>query len=310
MAKISQPTSAAITQAVQILEAGGLIGLPTETVYGLACDATNGDAVARVFEAKGRPHFNPLISHVTGLEAAERLAYFPDMARQLAEKYWPGPLTLVLPKLARAKVHDLVTSGLNTIAIRAPGHAVARQVLIAFRKPLAAPSANPSGRLSPTRAQHVEEGLGDKLDLILDGGPCAIGLESTVVEVAADKVYLLRYGSISEEDLAETLSRPVLPAEGEIKSPGQLLSHYAPRAKVRLNAVEAGPGEKLLGFGPIQGDLNLSPGGSLREAATNLFQMLRHLDAMKSKIIAVAPIPDQGLGRAINDRLARAAATR
>lgn len=309
MTAIVKPSAENIARAARLLANGGLVGLPTETVYGLAADATNGQAVARIFEVKGRPTFNPLISHVTGIEQAETLAHFPEMAIQLAERFWPGPLTFVLPKLARCKVHDLVTAGLPTIALRAPGHAVARQLLVAFGKPIAAPSANPSGELSPTTAQHVYKGLNGDVDLILDGGPCAVGLESTVIEVTNDHVYLLRPGSITKEDLAETTGKPVLAATGTIKSPGQTLAHYAPNAHVRLNAQTADEKGLMLGFGEIDGDLNLSPDGDLREAAANLFAMLHELDARRPKTISIAPIPKDGLGMAINDRLARAASS-
>jgi len=296
-----------IEKAARLLENGGLVALPTETVYGLGADATNGRAVARIFEAKGRPSFNPLISHVTGLEQAETLAFFPKLAIELAEAFWPGPLTFVLPRLARCPVHELVTAGLPTIALRAPGHAVARQLLIAFGKPVAAPSANPSGELSPTRAEHVLKGLGEDVDMILDGGACAVGLESTVIEVTNDEVFILRPGSITSEDISEVTGRPVKAPTDTIKSPGQLLSHYAPSARVIINANEAKPDGLLLGFGSINGDLNLSPSGDLREAASNLFAMLHHLDAQRPKTISIAPIPNDGLGVAINDRLARAA---
>lgn len=307
MAGISKPTADNIQRAAELLDAGGLVGIPTETVYGLGADATNGHAVAKIFEVKGRPTFNPLISHVSGLDQAETLAYFPKTALDLAEKYWPGPLTFVLPRLARCAAHDLVTAGLKTIAVRAPGHAVARQLLLTFNKPIAAPSANPSGELSPTCAEHVARTIGEDIDMILDGGQCAVGLESTVIEITNEAVYLLRPGSILEEDIAETINRPVLAAEGGIKSPGQTLSHYAPKTRVILNATKAQDKGVLLGFGPITGDINLSPVGDLREAAANLFAMLHELDHMKAKSIAIAPIPMKGLGRAINDRLTRAA---
>lgn len=296
-----------IAKAARLLENDGLVALPTETVYGLGADATNGRAVARIFEAKGRPSFNPLISHVTGLEQAEALAFFPKLAIDLAEAFWPGPLTFVLPRLARCPVHELVTAGLPTIALRAPGHAVARQLLLAFGKPIAAPSANPSGELSPTRAEHVLKGLGDDVDMILDGGACAVGLESTVIEVTNDGVFILRPGSVTGEDIAEVTGRPVKQATAEIKSPGQLLSHYAPNARVVLEATEAAPNGLLLGFGAIDGEMNLSPSGDLREAASNLFAMLHQLDSRRPKSISIAPIPNDGLGVAINDRLARAA---
>lgn len=307
MSGIYKPSAENIAKAAHKLEQGGLVALPTETVYGLGADATNGQAVARIFEAKGRPSFNPLISHVTGLEQAEALAFFPKSAIELAEAFWPGPLTFVLPRLARCKVHPLVTAGLPTIALRAPGHSVARQLLIAFGKPIAAPSANPSGELSPTTAAHVLKGLGEDVDMILDGGPCAVGLESSVIEVTAEDVFLLRPGSITAEDISEITGQPVKAPTAEIKSPGQLLSHYAPNARVILEAEEARPDGLMLGFGDYDGDLNLSPSGDLREAASNLFAMLHQLDQRRPKFISIAPIPNHGLGLAINDRLVRAA---
>ena len=300
-----------IEMAAAILRAGGLVALPTETVYGLAADATNGEAVARIFQVKGRPRFNPLICHVTDGEAARRVVDVPLAAEELIEAFWPGPLTLVLPRLPDAPISDLVTAGLDTLAVRAPAHSVARQLLYAVDRPLAAPSANPSGTVSPTTAGHVADGLGDRVDLILDGGPCGIGLESTIVAVTDDTLVLLRPGSITQADLHEATGAPVRAHDGDvINAPGQLKSHYAPRARLRLNATERQNDEVLIGFGDVDGDLNLSPAGGVVEAASRLFRYLREADAMGRGTIAVAPIPDRGVGIAINDRLQRAAAPR
>ncbi|MEM9287119.1 MAG: L-threonylcarbamoyladenylate synthase [Pseudomonadota bacterium] len=300
-------TEDSIEQAVAILKNGGLIGLPTETVYGLATDATDGEAVAGIFAVKNRPTFNPLISHVTGLEMAKAHARFSPLAEAFAEAFWPGPLTLVLPKRRESAIHPLVTAGLDTIAIRAPGHSAARQVLHRFGRPIAAPSANPSGKLSPTRARHVADGLGDAVSLILDGGPCAIGLESTVLEIRGERAHLLREGAVTREDLEEASGAPLLEADERIRSPGQLLAHYAPDAPLRLNATTPTDDEFMIGFGLIDGDAMLSSSGNLQEAAKNLFDCLAEANAAGAAAIAVAPIPEKGLGRAINDRLRRAA---
>ncbi|MBK5912103.1 threonylcarbamoyl-AMP synthase [Rhodothalassium salexigens] len=310
-APIEKPRPKTIDRAVDILRQGGLVALPTETVYGLAVDAGQPRAVAHVFEVKGRPQFNPLICHVAGRDMAGRLVTLSQAADALIAAFWPGPLTLVLPRRADAPVADLVSAGLDTLAVRAPAHSVMRQVLFALDRPVAAPSANPSGRLSPTRADHVAEGLGDRVDLIVDGGPCAVGLESTVVEVRDDAVVVLRHGSITTADLRAVVALPVREREDgdPINAPGQLLSHYAPRAALRLDATDAADDEILIGFGTVAGDMNLSPAGDLEEAATRLFALLREADARADRI-AVAPVPDQGLGRAINDRLRRAAAPR
>jgi len=301
----------AIARAAEILRGGGLVAMPTETVYGLAGDAGNGQTVARLYAAKGRPSFNPLIAHVTGVAMAQRLVEIPPLARKLMDAFWPGPLTLVLPKREDAPISDLANAGLDTVAIRCPAHAAARALIEAVDRPLVAPSANPSGAVSPTRAAHVAEGLGEKIDLILDGGECPVGLESAVVAVTGETATLLRPGGLARERIEAITG--VLHAAGESDapaSPGMLKSHYAPGAAVRLNASEAGPGELLLGFGTIEGDLNLSPAGDLAEAAARLFSALRELDARGAQTIAVAPIPGHGLGEAINDRLRRAAAPR
>lgn len=307
MTIVAPITEKSIAEAVRILGDGGLIGLPTETVYGLAADACDGEAIAGVFAVKSRPTFNPLISHVTGVTMARTHGRFGPLAEQLAEAFWPGPLTLVLPKRANSNIHPLVTAGLDTVALRAPAHSGARQVLHGFGRPIAAPSANPSGKLSPTRAKHVADGLGDAVSLILDGGPCAIGLESTVVEVRGERAVLLREGAITREDIEDVCGRPLLEADKTIKAPGQLLAHYAPDAPLRMNVENPAPTDFFIGFGLHDGDINLSSKGSLQEAAAALFDALAEANARGASAIAVAPIPEKGLGRAINDRLARAA---
>ncbi len=304
----------AIAEAARILRAGGLVAFPTETVYGLGADATNGKAVARIFEAKGRPRFNPLIAHVDSVGAARDLVEFNGEAAALAEAFWPGPLTLVLPKRlgARHRVSELVTAGLDTLAVRVPAHPVARQLIAAAGVPIAAPSANLSGRVSPTRARHVEEDLGRAVEIILDGGATQAGLESTIVAFAPAPT-LLRPGGLAREDIEAVLGGPLRDyRETGVLSPGQLASHYAPRAGLRLDATACEAGELLLAFGPRvpEGALNLSPSGDLREAAANLFAYLRALDAQGPAQIAVMPIPRHGLGEAINDRLRRASAPR
>ena len=295
-----------VAAAVAALRAGDLVLLPTETVYGLAADAANAQAVARIFEAKGRPRFNPLISHVFDQAAAERIASFDERARTLAAAFWPGPLTIVAPLKDAAAVCDLARAGLDTVAVRAPSHPLARAVLAGFGGPVVAPSANRSGRPSPTRFIDAVDETGSAAAVALDGGDCAVGLESTVVAVT-DQVRLLRPGAVTREEL-EALVGPLAPAQDDARrSPGRLAAHYAPDAPVRLNAVEARSGEILIGFGPVAGQLSLSPSGDLREAAANLFKLLREADRSHPDCIAVAPVPEQGLGEAINDRLARAA---
>jgi L-threonylcarbamoyladenylate synthase len=304
---IAAPTSEAIAQAVAILKAGGLIGLPTETVYGLAADAANGDALAAVFALKGRPRFNPLIAHVADRAAAEAIAVFDPLAARLADAFWPGPLTLVLPRRP-GSVHDLATAGLETVAVRVPAHPVARSLLAAFGGPVAAPSANRSGHVSPTTAAHVDEAFGEDLALVLDGGPCDVGLESTVVATADGRAAVLRPGGLARGDIEAITGPLAAPGDGTApSSPGQLLKHYAPAAPVRLDATEALPGEVLIGFGAVAGDLTLSATGDVREAAANLFAALRAADARRPTGIAVATIPMDGLGEAIHDRLVRAA---
>jgi L-threonylcarbamoyladenylate synthase len=311
---IFKPGPATTARAVALLRAGQPIGLPTETVYGLAADACDDRAVARIFEMKGRPTFNPLIVHVADLAGAEALVDMPPLARRIAARFWPGPLTLVLPRRDGCPVSLLASAGLDTLAIRMPAHPVARDILRAFGGPLAAPSANRSGHVSPTTARHVTEEL--PVALVVDGGPCPVGVESTIVGFDDGRAVLLRPGGIAVEDLEDVSGAPLLRPEptGAVTAPGQLSSHYAPDAAVRLEALEVRPGEALLAFGaPLPGALvteNLSPAGDLAEAAANLFAMLRALDHPGIAGIAVMPIPEAGLGLAINDRLRRAAAPR
>ena len=303
-----------IKRAAEILRAGGLVVFPTETVYGLGCDAANPHAVARVFEAKGRPRFNPLIAHVAGIAEAAQHAELHPKARALAETFWPGPLTLVAPRRAESAVAELACAGLSTIALRAPAHPMARALLAAFGGPIAAPSANRSGHVSATTAQHAKEDLGDAVDLVLDGGPCRIGLESTIVAVDQEgRAVLLRPGAVPR-DAIEAIVGPLeaQTMSGAIESPGMLESHYAPRARLVLDAAAPPPGVPYLAFGSEAppGGLTLSARGDLVEAAANLYAHLRALDARGADMIAVAPIPATGLGEAIRDRLARAAAPR
>jgi L-threonylcarbamoyladenylate synthase len=319
MGNIVKADEAAIRAAAEALRAGKLVAFPTETVYGLGADATNGQAVAQVFAAKGRPSFNPLIVHVLDLGGAGRHAVLSTLARRLIDAFWPGPLTLVLDKLPGSDLSDLVTGGLDTLAVRAPDHPVARALLKEVGRPLAAPSANRSGHVSPTQAAHVAADLGDKVAMILDGGATAHGLESTIIDARGDVPILLRPGAVAVETIAAVLGDEVVRAHVETESrpsaPGQLASHYAPRARVRLDVHDVRPGEALLAFGnpipPTDGAvINLSPAGDLTEAAANLFAALRSLDAAGATAVAVMPIPEQGLGEAINDRLRRAAAPR
>lgn len=300
-----------IARAAEILRSDGLVAFPTETVYGLGGDACNSTSVAKIYEAKGRPSFNPLIVHVAGVETACRFVVWNDAAQKLADAFWPGPLTLVLTLRPDAGVSDLVTAGLPSLAIRVPAHPTARDILKAFDGGIAAPSANLSGKISPTTADHVKSGLGGRIDAILDGGACGVGLESTIVGLVGEPC-LLRPGGLAAEDIEAVLGAPLGQdlTPGKPSAPGQLTSHYAPGAPVRLNADEWRNGELRLGFGPVECDLNLSERGDLVEAATNLFGHLHALDAMEGHTIAVSPIPEQGLGVAINDRLRRAAAPR
>jgi L-threonylcarbamoyladenylate synthase len=309
--EVLAPDAGGIARAAALLRSGALVSFPTETVYGLGGDAGDDRAVARIFDAKGRPRFNPLIAHVPDIEAVSRIAELSGRAHDLAGVFWPGPLTLVLPLRADAGLSPLVSAGLTTVAVRVPDHPLARQLLAAVGRPVVAPSANPSGRISPTDAGHVVAGLGGRIEAVLDGGPCTVGVESTIVGFNPEPV-LLRPGGLPAEAIEEALGAPLARrAEGaEINAPGQMTSHYAPDARVRLDAETARPGERMLGFGDVDGEMNLSPSGDLVEAAANLFRMLHALDAAGDAPIAVAPIPETGLGRAINDRLRRAAAPR
>ena len=300
-------------RAADQLRQGELVAFPTETVYGLGADATNDRAVAAIFAAKQRPAFNPLISHLASAGMVADLAYWNDAARALADAFWPGALTLVLPRTDDCAIALVASAGLDTVALRVPSHLGAQSLLAAVGRPVAAPSANRSGRISPTTAQHVNQELGDAVAFILDGGPCEIGLESTVVGFHEDAPVLLRPGGISLEQLEAVVGRFSIGVDApeSPSAPGQLASHYAPDKRLRLNAMEAAPGEVFLGFGPVSdGGHNLSASGDLIEAAANLFAILRRLDQGPGSAIAVAPIPETGLGRAINDRLRRAAAPR
>jgi L-threonylcarbamoyladenylate synthase len=301
-----------LDRAASIILSGGLVAIPTETVYGLAADASNATAVARIYTAKGRPSFNPLICHVSSLAMAEEHAEFSRLARDLAEKFWPGPLTLVLPRRRTSSIADLVTAGLPSIALRSPKHVAALGLIARVGRPLAAPSANPSETLSPTTAAHVAHNLASKIDLILDGGACAAGLESTIVAPGENGAVMLRPGALDRADIEQLTGSLKAPGEAEgLLAPGMMRRHYAPRARLRLDALDQRPGEAYLAFGAppagVSPSLNLSIRGDLEEAAANLFSMLRTLDATHS-VIAVAPIPGAGLGEGINDRLKRAGA--
>lgn len=305
----------AIKDAATIIRRGGLVAFPTETVYGLGADATNSDAVAAIFAAKRRPRINPLIVHVFDLEAAETHTTFDSAARKLAEAFWPGPLSLVLPRRKTCALSLLVSAGLDTVALRVPAHRTAAALLHEAKRPIAAPSANPSGRITATSAEHVATDLRHAADVILDDGAAPLGIESTVIGWQDGRALMLRPGAITRDAIEAVIGALGLPEYGRVTSPGQLASHYAPRAQLRLNAEAARPGEALLAFGPdvpagYGAMRNLSPRGDLREAAANLFAMLRALDGDDAGAIAVMPIPDEGLGEAINDRLRRAAAPR
>ncbi|MDR7031584.1 L-threonylcarbamoyladenylate synthase [Mesorhizobium sp. BE184] len=318
MAEIISATSGrALQQAAALLAAGEVVAIPTETVYGLAGDATNGEAVARIFEAKGRPRFNPLIAHVADMRMANRIGVFDSLSERLAEKFWPGPLTLVVPLQAGSGIHPLTTAGLDTIALRMP-KGFGGELIAHLGRPLAAPSANSSGRISATTAAAVAADLGARIPLVVDGGQTPVGLESTIVKVEDGRLRLLRPGGISAEELEDAAGTELVRGAHGIEAPGMMASHYAPGAAVRLNVDDVHPGEALLAFGPSRAAgwqnavavTNLSEQADLREAATNLFAFLQELDRGGAATIAVEPIPLQGLGEAINDRLARAAAPR
>lgn len=314
MARILTPTTDILAEAAKALRTGELVAFPTETVYGLGANAADDTAVARIYQAKGRPSFNPLIVHYASLDAARAHVVFDERAEKLAAAFWPGPLTMVLPRREDCPLSRLVSAGLPTVAIRLPSHPLARTLIAQADVPVAAPSANRSGSISPTRARHVAESLGDHIDMVLDGGSCDVGVESTVIDLSTPIAGLLRPGGITRRQVEDLIGPLTLSTDSEEapKSPGQMLNHYAPGLPVRLNAEQAKDGETLLGFGTVEGNpLTLSASGDLVEAAANLFAMLHQLDdATRFRGIAVAPIPTDGLGLAINDRLRRAAAPR
>ncbi len=314
LSNIFAPSEENIQRAATLIREGQLVAFPTETVYGLGADATNEQAVASIFAAKERPSFNPLIVHVADLETAKKLAHFTPNAEKLAARFWPGALTFVLPRKKDSGLSLLVSAGLDTVAIRLPNHPIATALLHASERPIAAPSANKSGQISPTQAHHVAQSLPGKVEIILDGGACMVGLESTVVDCCGERVGFLRPGGVSIQDLESVVGPLIFPddAPDAPKSPGMLTSHYAPTLPMRLNATDLQDGEILLGFGPHceKATLNLSSSGNLNEAAANLFAMMRELDRNGYVRMAVSPIPQDGLGLAINDRLKRAAAPR
>ena len=308
--RILRYDAAAIAEAARLIAGGAPVAVPTETVYGLAADARSDAAVEAIYRAKGRPSFNPLIVHVAGLAEAERIAVFSPAARAVASAYWPGPVTLVLPVRADAGLAAAVTAGLPTVALRCPAHPAMRDLLVACGRPLAAPSANASGTISPTRAEHVLKTLGGRIPLVIDGGETAHGLESTIVGISGDRIALLRAGPVEIGKIAAVAGLEVGAAAPGIQAPGQLGSHYAPSKPLRLDAVAAEADEWMIGFGGVAGDDTLSASGDLAEAAARLFGALHRADAEAPPRIAVAPVPRHGLGMAINDRLARAAAPR
>lgn len=303
MTKVHPFSEDAIAEAARLILAGEPVAVPTETVYGLAADATNPEAVAKIYEAKGRPSFNPLIAHVPDFVTARQIADFGPLSTRLAESYWPGPLTIVAPLKSGSPIASLVTAGLDTIGLRVPSHRAIQALLRAAGRPLAAPSANASGSISPTRARHVEQSLGGRIPLVIDDGACPGGIESTIVTERDGHLRLLRRGPLEIEGAVFTTGE-------KLESPGQMASHYAPSKPLRLNATDGHQGEYLIGFGPVSGDSSLSPSGDLVEAAARLFDLLYEADAAQKPRIAVAPIPEGGLGLAINDRLRRAAAPR
>jgi len=312
---IKSVTHTSMEEAASLLRAGQLVAFPTETVYGLGADARNNIAVARIFEVKGRPAFNPLIVHIKDLKQADSYAVVEDITAQVADKFWPGPLTLVLPRRPHSTISRLASSGLNTVALRAPGHPTARWLLDLAGCPIAAPSANFSGTLSPTTADHVANSLGNDAALILDDGACSIGVESTIIDCSVTPASLLRPGGVPVEEIEKEIGPLAVPEVSEVRAPGMLANHYAPTTPVRLNAQECQANEGLLAFGPnpLNGakiTKNLSPTGDLLEAASNLFAMLHALDAEHCATIATMAIPEHGIGLAINDRLRRAASER
>jgi L-threonylcarbamoyladenylate synthase len=317
-ARVRTADAAGIAEAARLIRDGGLVAFPTETVYGLGADATNAAAVARLYAAKGRPSFNPLIAHVADAEAAMREGTFSSQARKLAARFWPGPLTLVVPVAETSRICDLARAGLSSIGLRVPAHPTAHALLAKVQRPVAAPSANRSGHVSPVSPEHVLEDLGDKIDLVLDGGPSNVGIESTIVACLNERPRLLRPGGIAREQIEDVLGAKVVViygrAEGGPIAPGMLHSHYAPRAALRLEATALEPGEAGLDFGgrfaPGENVLDLSARGDTVEAAANLYSYLRRLDASGAQTVAVAPMPARGLGEAIRDRLKRAAAPR
>ena len=315
MTPVVAADDAGVARAARLLRMGGLVAFPTETVYGLGADATSGTAVARIYEAKGRPSFNPLIAHVADLASAQLQGQFGEDALALARAFWPGPLTLVVPVAETCSVSDLARAGLASVALRVPVHPVARALIAAAGRPIAAPSANISGHISPTSAAHVFADLNGRIELILDGGAAGIGVESTIVACLGGKVHILRPGAVTRADIERVIATPLTEQTENSPhpvAPGQLASHYAPRAHIRLNAAAPRAGEMFLDFGGTYAGagLDLSPRGDVREAAANLFAYLREMDARGAAVIAVAPIPHEGLGEAINERLARAAAPR
>ncbi|KIN62106.1 Sua5/YciO/YrdC family protein [Sulfitobacter noctilucicola] len=305
------PDAKGLARAAELLTQSALVSFPTETVYGLGADARDGTAVARIYEAKGRPSFNPLIVHIADVSQALDYVRWNNLASKLADAFWPGPLTLVLPLKQDHGLSSLVTAGLDTVALRVPAHPTARSLLKAFGGPVAAPSANPSGKISPTSADHVVAGLEGRIEAVVDDGPCSVGVESTIIGISgAATAVLLRSGGVPREAIESVLGSPLSdPQSAAVTAPGQLASHYAPGASVRLNASQALNDEVMLGFGAVPCDLNLSPDADLQEAAAHLFEYLHRLDAL-GRPIAVSPVPDHGLGSAINDRLRRAAAPR
>ena len=311
----------ALNCAIKLLSSAQPIAIPTETVYGLAADATKADAITSIYTTKGRPQFNPLICHVANIEMANRYGEFDAISQKLADRFWPGALTIIVPLKTGCDIHKLATAGLSTVGIRVP-KGFAAQLIAQFDKPLAAPSANSSGKISPTTAAHVQADLGDKIELILDNGACDVGVESTIVKSDGEDVYLLRPGGVSAEDIEAVIGKSLLRLDGtknnKIEAPGMLTSHYAPNKKMRLNAISVNSNETLITFGNSNGEdqsiakavFNLSPEGDLAEAAHNLFDMRIEADKTDAALIAVAPVPNEGLGEAINDRLTRAAAPR